>query len=267
MGSGSSKSSKAKLEGRKSRESGKDSFAVSDRELGIDEDSYIYSDEYKTLVSDVQRLSKEYSELEEKGNTIEKYKPKEQWNDLDKFMAENFMDKPVSNEYSKYLKDLNILSKKSEEATDKLDKFEREVVRNRVKFRDIPNKEFNGKSKYIDTTSTRVSYYDDFLNPSNAKYLRDNKGLAGKVVSMSPKEYLQRCADQVFGNSTYERQVRAMNRANIKKYSLEMKKGSKAPLPYLNLSNKNTAQEGRHRALATMLLGEEQIPVLVVYDV
>jgi hypothetical protein len=83
------------------------------------------------------------------------------------------------------------------------------------------------------------------------------------IMDMSPKEYLQRCAVDIFG-STYERQVRAAEADADHTFKLVemMRSGTKMYMPVLNYNDKE--QEGRHRAVAAMLLGIDRIPVMVV---
>ena len=79
---------------------------------------------------------------------------------------------------------------------------------------------------------------------------------------MSPSEYLQRCAYQVFEDATIESTLAAIDESNVKKYADMMKNGTKFDMPYLNFMSGQ--QEGRHRAAAAMQAGIAKIPVLVV---
>lgn len=97
-------------------------------------------------------------------------------------------------------------------------------------------------------------------------YMKYEKGQDAKIVYMSPNEYLERCAKDIF-NSTWEKTVASIERNyadTITKYANDMKNGDKFPIPYLDYVYQN--QEGRHRALAVkQAFGEDSImPVLVI---
>ena len=44
------------------------------------------------------------------------------------------------------------------------------------------------KAKFSDKT-TNMSYYDDFLDPKELKYMQREKNRDGKIIQMTPKEY------------------------------------------------------------------------------
>ena len=97
-------------------------------------------------------------------------------------------------------------------------------------------------------------------------YMRYEKGQDATLEYMSPNEYLERCAKDIF-NSTYEKTVGIIKKNNAKiisKYAKDMLNGDKFPLPYLDYVHKQ--QEGRHRALAVIeAFGEDSImPVIVI---
>jgi hypothetical protein len=97
-------------------------------------------------------------------------------------------------------------------------------------------------------------------------YMRYEKGQDAVIEYMSPNEYLERCAKDIF-NSTYEKTVGNIKKYNsgiISKYAKDMLNGDKFPLPYLDYVYKQ--QEGRHRALAVIeAFGEDSImPVIVI---
>jgi hypothetical protein len=97
-------------------------------------------------------------------------------------------------------------------------------------------------------------------------YMRYEKGQDANIVYMTPNEYLERCAKDIF-NSTYEKTVGNIKKYNsgiISKYAKDMLNGDKFPLPYLDYVYKQ--QEGRHRALAVIeAFGEDSImPVIVI---
>ena len=124
------------------------------------------------------------------------------------------------------------------------------------------------KAKFsIKTTNT--SYYDDFLDQRQLKYMQNAKNRDGKIVQMTPEEYYTECAKNVFDCSVdYLLDSRKIHDDIVEKYRSDMKSGDTFPLCYINYASKQ--QEGLHRMLAA---GEEfgwnvKYPVLVVtvYD-
>lgn len=126
------------------------------------------------------------------------------------------------------------------------------------------NEALDGRA-VINTTKTGMSYYDEFLNHRDHDYKKLAKGLQGEIVMMSPDDYIQSLAKDIFHKSV-DRVMRGVNHENVDKYADKMKNGTKFDMPILNIADET--QEGRHRALAAAQLGVKQIPILVVtkYD-
>lgn len=117
--------------------------------------------------------------------------------------------------------------------------------------------------------STDTSYYDNFLNAKDLKYMQDSKNRTGVVVNMTPTEYYQACADDIFGKPVESiKRQRASNAEAIQEYTDAMLSGDKFPLCFINYADK--AQEGLHRMMAAgnAFGWDEKFPVLVVtaYD-
>ena len=117
----------------------------------------------------------------------------------------------------------------------------------------------------INTNSTGVSYYDNFLNSSDLKYMENAKNRTGEVVYMSPNEYYTECADSVFhvpvSNLISQRNGDA---DSINYLSSIIDSGKQFDLPYINYAD--AGQEGLHRM---MVLGDAfgwntKFPVLIV---
>lgn len=97
-------------------------------------------------------------------------------------------------------------------------------------------------------------------------YIRYEKGQDANIEYMSPTEYLERCAKDIF-HSSWNKVIAPIQRYyadTITKYANDMKNGDKFPIPYLDYTTEN--QEGRHRALAVIeAFGEDSImPVVVI---
>ena len=118
----------------------------------------------------------------------------------------------------------------------------------------------------VDTTKTGVSYYQDFLNPSKLKYMQEEKNLTGNIVMMSPEEYYQRCAKDIF-NTTAEslKRQREHDKNTLQKLVnvLTVYK-RKLCLPFLNYAD--NGQEGLHRmyVLGELYGWNTKQPVLVI---
>lgn len=117
----------------------------------------------------------------------------------------------------------------------------------------------------INTNKTGMSYYDNFLNDKDHDYMKLTRGVQGRIVKMSPDEYISRIANDIF-KVPVNTVVSQASEDSIDKYASMMKSGVKFNLPYINYADEG--QEGRHRALAAKKVGEKEIPVLIVtkYD-
>jgi len=80
---------------------------------------------------------------------------------------------------------------------------------------------------------------------------RYQRSMEGKVVQMTPEEYLDRCA-QLQGNSIHT-QHELLDRSKIRAFAERMSKGEKFALPYIDYYQKQ--QEGRHRVMAAKYMG------------
>lgn len=117
---------------------------------------------------------------------------------------------------------------------------------------------------------TDTSYYNNFLNAEDLKYMQNNKNRTGEVVLMSPNEYFSECANKIFNNSSVAKlkSQREYDADLNQQYAEDMKSGDKFPLCYINYAD--SGQEGLHRMMvAGDLYGwDTKFPVLVVnvYD-
>lgn len=134
---------------------------------------------------------------------------------------------------------------------------------------DIDTSIFDGTPFKCDTDT---SYYNDFLNNKELAYMQKNKNRTGKVLLMSPKDYIEECAAKIFNGRVSSQDLidqRNLSKAEddtrlIDTYVTDMKHGDKFPLCYLNYPDHS--QEGLHRMIAA---GEAygwdtEFPVLVV---
>ena len=111
----------------------------------------------------------------------------------------------------------------------------------------------------FDTAKTGIPFYDMMLE--NPDYFRKNKGLVGKVVYMSPDEYIA-TAVKCMGTTTVERFSQVVDEKFILRYVNDMLRGVKFDMPVIECHRGYT--EGRHRALAAKRVGVTKIPVYMV---
>lgn len=114
---------------------------------------------------------------------------------------------------------------------------------------------------------TGTSYYNNFLNSKDLKYMQEQKNRTGAIVMMSPDTYFKESAEKIFKNRHSVEDIlhsREYDSELNGEYSEAMKNGSKFPLCYLNYAD--DTQEGLHRMMvAGNLYGwQEEFPVLVV---
>lgn len=133
-------------------------------------------------------------------------------------------------------------------------------------FYDYGTSSVSGASVF-DTKTTGTSFYNDFFTEQGRKYLLTKKNLAGKIVEMTPEEYYDECAKNIFNCSSeslkkqrgeYDRKIIDHLKEVITVYKRRF------PLTYINYADKG--QEGLHRMLAAAELFGWNVkhPVLVV---
>lgn len=116
------------------------------------------------------------------------------------------------------------------------------------------------------TESTGMSFYDNFLDKDDLKYMQDSRNLTGEIKYMTPSEYYSECA-KLFGSSV-DRLVEQRTDDSLKNLVQLIKQGKRLYLPIINYPQEG--QEGLHRMLAakTVYGDDIELPVLVVttYD-
>lgn len=116
------------------------------------------------------------------------------------------------------------------------------------KFYDYGTSNISG-SDVFDTTTTGVSFYNQFLNSSDIEYLRDKRNLVGKIVYMSPNEYYEECGKHGWDHYISPSKLKSQRAADkdvidhLKQVLQVYKK--RFPLPFINYAE--NGQEGLHR--------------------
>lgn len=238
----------------------------------IPTDSYTKNPEYikatekrKSAYQRSEVLREKRTELEKAFKSESQPKPRNEWDEDDEYNALIGKRPMILTEKGKELQnELESINKQIFELNAERDKYDNiaseyalEARINQLDEWEVhqPKKATESKYEGFSTTTTGVPYMD--------RRLQEGKGY---IAEMSPLEYLQRCAYEIFGGrATIESQINAGNDINTTEYAEKMRNGLEFDMPYLNYSSEN--QEGRHRAIAAMKLGIEKMPVFVYgYD-
>ena len=218
---------------------------------------------YKEASEKADELWAKRKELEEAVKSESRPKPKDEWDEEDEYQSligkrpriYTEKGKKLQDELSKVEKEWFKQKKANDEASEKLDAMkEQEHQRQAAAYKPNKFKEAK-KDDYEGFTLDKTS------NSFGDEYLQNGKG---RIVEMSPREYLERCAYEIFHNGTMESTMGAVDEKTTDKYAEQMKNGEKFDLPYLNY--KDMGQEGRHRAVAAYKAGIETMPVLIIGD-
>lgn len=128
------------------------------------------------------------------------------------------------------------------------------------------------KDNIFDISSTGVSYYDDVLPQNETDYMKKYKNVQGKIIYLSPNEYYQACAKEVFNNTTVDRLMkqRRNDDRSLNYLTKMVEDGKQLPLTYINVCPWSLGQEGLHRMMVAgdMFGWDTKFPVLIVspYD-
>lgn len=124
-------------------------------------------------------------------------------------------------------------------------------------------------------TYKKASGYEDYLDSEKVAYYRDQKNRVGKIIMMTPDEYIQECAEGAFKGRVTPEELKQSRYASkdkdgnslIDSYVKAMKSGDKFPMCYIDYTGH---QEGIHRMIAAGIAfgWNKKFPVLVVttYD-
>lgn len=235
----------------------------------IEEDSYINSKEFKELESELHKARTELDESKKKFLELCDVVKKETTIDEDilkqfegdKDLARMFSKKTPKGEAAE--KEKKLVLEKSKEIEQRVEALSNKHHKIQVEQSEIQQDAF--KRADITARPATKEKYSGFQKNTGTSYYENlrEKGKA-QVFEMSPQEYMRYCAYKIFPGSTYENQIRAA--IGDAKHTMDlvklMKNGTEMYMPVLNFRDRE--QEGRHRAVAAMILGIERIPVLIV---
>lgn len=232
----------------------------------IDKDSYVNKSDYKEAF-DLRNINlKEQSDvvdkihdLENKLSTLEAIpKPRSEW-DAEDLMKSLLGKKPMiqSDESRKLEKEIDNLWKKHGGLSGIVSKTDDNIEK-------LDKKNYIEQIKAWRSTDPIVStdtHFEGFSTTMRiGQFDEDLANGIGYIAEMSPTEYLERCAYDIF-DSTYESAVLGADTNSILKYAKQMSQGVEFDMGYLDYESKK--QEGRHRAMAAELLGIKKIPVYI----
>jgi len=115
---------------------------------------------------------------------------------------------------------------------------------------------------HVNTKKTGMSYYDNFI--TDPEYMRKSKNLKGDIQMMSPQEYYEMCAKDIFDTDVESLKEQRKTDQDSSHLIDVLKRGDALDMPMINLANKG--QEGLHRmmVLGDMYGWDEKQPVLIV---
>jgi len=113
----------------------------------------------------------------------------------------------------------------------------------------------------FDPTTTDVPFIDNMLkDPARRDYFRREKGYEYHQRTMTPQEYLDISASGGRGTGPEA----GIDRGTVADYAEKMRQGELFPTLMLDWSSGRLSQEGRHRALAAIEAGVDEVPVVEV---
>lgn len=236
----------------------------------IDQNSYFKSPEYRELSDQLKQAGERKKQVNQKflqamndsenGYNEEDYKKLVEELGGNKQLARMLAEKtPEGKAAEKRAKELYEEQHSLEERIEELQAHQASIKKNAAR---------KQRTEYINDFENTVSRdvkdnYEGFQFDTGTSDGEDIKKHGGQIVEMSPEQYLHECAHNVFKDTTYENQVlvTAADAKVTKELVGLIESGTKMYLPYLDY--RRDQQEGRHRAMAAMLLGIDRIPVLI----
>lgn len=236
------------------------------------EDSYTNTGEYQKTLREWREAIKKDEELRDRIKEVEAelknesvIKPRSEWDEEDEFQSLIGNRPRTFTERGKMLEAERLelerqryeVRSNRDAASDELSRIKANARSQQLMMADVGPLQPAMQESYegFKTNTTGTSFYDDVLSGESRK-------ARGFIAEMSPKEYIERCAYDIFDSGTIESTLQGTEASSVARYTKMMASGTKFDLPYLDYKSKG--QEGRHRALAAYNLGIEKIPVLIV---
>ena len=224
--------------------------------------SYTDTDKYKETLKNFKEAWEksdaawdERKDLEEKLKKESRPKPRSEWDDHDEFMSIMGERPMIYTEEGERLKErLDKVKDEAREYHAKRDEYEKALRGMREEAAQKQRRDY----KQQDLIPVQQEEYEGFTtkktsNSFGDEYLENGRGV---ICEMSPKEYLERCAYEIF-SGTMETTLNGVDDEIANGYAEQMRSGVKFDLPYLNY--RDSGQEGRHRAVAAYKAGIDKI--------
>ena len=240
------------------------------------ENPYFESDSYKTLSDNMKQTETEIDNLENTKAELTKLLEKEDLGAKAKsretMTPDEYLDATVGDKVRNYTSE----GTKIKQSLDNINKRLSELYTRRDEInasqRNLKKEaSLSQRDNYIfsePTAATQNEYQGFDMNKATHNDEVQDAINDGSVfyAEMSPLEYLQRSAYDIFNDSTLENTIRSANSYDqIAKFAEDMRNGDKFPIPSLTYDGKyGRGQEGRTRALAAYEAGLDKIPVAVV---
>lgn len=237
----------------------------------IPENPFYETDSYKGLeannnevMAKIANLEGNISQLREAlPNEIIGEKPRAEWT------ANDLMESVAGNKPMQYTKDgQNIIS-----AIDRLEKElgnlktrADEILEGKSRIKNkARNEQLQNYNYSAPTPATQNDYPGfDITKATNGNIQKALDSGEAFIAEMSPLEYLQRVAYDIYDDATLENTIiSAEGLSKLPEYVEAMQRGEKFPILDLTYSGKK-GQEGRTRALAAYEAGIDKIPVAIV---
>lgn len=240
------------------------------------ENPYFESDSYKTLSDNMKQTETEIDNLKNTKAELTKLLEKEDLGAKAKSRETMTPDEYLDAVAGKNVRNYTPEGKKIKQSIDNIDKRLSELYtrrdeinasqRNLKKEASLSQRDNYSFSEPLAATQKEYQGFDMKKATHNDEVQDAINDGSIFYAEMSPLEYLQRAAYDIFNDSTLENTIRSANGyKDIANYAEAMRNGDKFPIPSLTYGGKyGRGQEGRTRALAAYEAGLDKIPVAIV---
>lgn len=231
----------------------------------LPKNSYLETPECKALLKTFrdsdQRFNaafEEHKNLREELKAEGTPKPRSEWT-TDDLLGSLMGDRPMS--YTERGKEIKAQMEEKKKEYREAEKERNRAGEKLAEIKEEAHKQQAAEHEYTMPKKATQTEYEGFKTDETGTSHGNDLLRKGYLAEMSPKEYISRCAYEIFETGTMESTIYGTEAANVAKYTKMMQDGVKFDTPYLDYVGGQ--QEGRHRALAAYNLGIEKIPVVI----